>query len=139
MKPLNLFLIAALLALLTACSANASGPPHFDGAARASVAGLFYGSVRSTPTPPPVNQMHTWTLHLEDESGNPIEDAEITVDGDMPEHGHGLPTQPRVTEYLGDGDYLVEGMQFQMGGEWYVEFTLTANGATDTLRFDFRL
>jgi hypothetical protein len=83
--------------------------------------------------------MHTWTLHLEDKAGSPVENAEITVEGDMPAHGHGLPTEPRVTEYLGNGDYLVEGMQFQMGGEWYVEFTIAADGATDILRFDFRL
>lgn len=139
MKPLNLLLLAAILSLVTACGANASEPPHFDGAERVSAAGLLHGSVRSTPSPPPVNEMHSWTLHIEDEASNPVEDAQITVEGDMPEHGHGLPTEPRVTEYLGDGDYLVEGMQFQMGGDWYVEFTITADGATDTLRFDFRL
>ena len=26
----------------------------------------------------------------------------IGVDGDMPQHGHGLPTRPQVTDYLGD-------------------------------------
>jgi hypothetical protein len=135
LKALNLLLAAGLLALATACG----GPPVFDGADRASAGGLFHGSVSSTPTPPPVNEMHTWTLHLEDDEGHALEEAEIAVDGDMPSHGHGMPTQPRVTEYLGDGNYLVEGMQFQMGGEWYVEFTITADGATDTLRFDFRL
>lgn len=139
MKPHRLLLISALVALVSACGGDAGGPPEFDGAERASANGIFSGSVSSTPAPPPVNEMHTWTLHLEDEAGNPVENAEITVDGDMPAHGHGLPTEPRVTEYLGNGDYLVEGMQFQMDGEWYVEFTITAEGATDTLRFDFRL
>ena len=139
MKPHRLLFISGLLALLAACGGDAGGPPVFDGAERASAAGMFLGSVRSTPAPPPVNEMHTWTLHLEDEEGNAVDDAEISVDGDMPAHGHGLPTEPRVTEYLGDGDYLVEGMQFQMGGDWYVEFNITVDGATDTLRFDFRL
>ena len=34
----------------------------------------------------------------------------------MPEHNHGFPTAPRVTENLGEGDYLLEGMRFNMGG-----------------------
>jgi hypothetical protein len=42
-------------------------------------------------------------------NGEPVENATIAVDGDMPEHGHGLPTCPQVTKYLGNGDYLVEG------------------------------
>jgi len=63
----------------------------------------------------------------------------IRVDGDMPEHGHGLPTRPRVTAYLGNGDYLVEGMKFQMTGWWYVEFDVSAGGTQDTVRFDFVL
>jgi hypothetical protein len=83
--------------------------------------------------------MHTWVLHLEGRDSQPVEEAQITVDGDMPAHGHGLPTQPLVTEYLGDGDYLVEGVQFQMDGEWYLEFNVSAGGVTDTVRFDFTL
>src|SRR6186997_1832575 len=31
----------------------------------------------------PVNQMHEWTLHVESVDGAPVEDATITVDGDM--------------------------------------------------------
>jgi hypothetical protein len=37
------------------------------------------------------------------------------------------------------GDYLVEGMKFQMPGWWYVSFDIAANGKQDTLRFDFVL
>ena len=40
----------------------------------------------------------------------------LKVDGDMPQHGHGLPTRPRVTRNLGNGDYQIEGVKFQMGG-----------------------
>lgn len=102
--------------------------------------GEIVGTVTPSEVPPPVGELHTWVLHLEDTSGTPIEGAIISVDGDMPAHGHGLPTQPQVTDDLGDGDYLVEGMEFQMGGEWYVEFTITTPEIDrDTLRFDFEL
>jgi hypothetical protein len=89
--------------------------------------------------PPPIGELHSWTLHIEDASGAPIENATVTVVGDMPAHGHGLGSQPLIREYLGDGDYLVEGIEFQMGGEWYVEFTVTTDDLVDTLRFDFDL
>jgi hypothetical protein len=87
----------------------------------------------------PLNQMHEWTLHVESADGTPVEDATITVDGDMPQHGHGLPTSPRVTQYLGNGDYLVEGLKFQMGGWWHMDFTISANGQTDAVHFNMIL
>ncbi|MEN9564740.1 MAG: hypothetical protein RIR73_2984 [Chloroflexota bacterium] len=86
-----------------------------------------------------INQMHTWTLHVETADGQPVEDATITVDGGMPQHGHGLPTAPQVTEYLGNGDYLVEGMKFQMGGWWEVKFNISAGDLTDTITFNLTL
>ncbi len=57
----------------------------------------------------------------------------------MPQHGHGLPTRPQVTKNLGNGDYLVEGMKFQMGGWWVVDFTIDTAGKHDTVRFNMIL
>ena len=48
-----------------------------------------------------VRRMQTMRVIVTDANGAPVEDARITVDGGMPQHGHGLPTQPRVTRYLG--------------------------------------
>lgn len=79
----------------------------------------------STPAGPPViNQIHSWILHVESSDGIPVENAEITVTGGMPEHDHGLPTQPRVTEELGGGDYRLEGLRFHMQGAWELEITV---------------
>ena len=106
---------------------------------RPSDNGLFNVSYTASTGSVPVNQMHQWTLHVETVDGQPVENARITVDGDMPQHGHGLPTRPQVTEYLGNGDYLVEGMKFQMGGWWLMDFTITANGQTDAVHFNMML
>src|SRR5215471_4273881 len=92
---------------------------------RSSDKGLFTVSYTVSTGTVPVNQMHQWTLHVKSADGKPVEDATIDVDGDMPQHGHGLPTSPRVTKYLGDGNYLVDGMKFQMGGWWVMDFTVT--------------
>ncbi|MGI9232323.1 MAG: FixH family protein [Woeseiaceae bacterium] len=79
----------------------------------------------STPSgPPEINRIHSWVLHVESVDGVAIEDASIEVTGGMPEHDHGLPTRPRVTEELGDGDYRLEGLRFHMRGYWEIEVTV---------------
>jgi hypothetical protein len=101
--------------------------------------GVFRASWVSTPATPPINAVHEWVLHIETADGEPAAGAIVTVDGDMPAHGHGMPTQPEVTEDRGNGDYLVEGMAFQMGGYWIVDFTITFDGETDLVRFGLDL
>ncbi len=106
---------------------------------RTSNAGLYKLSYTPSTTPIPINRLHTWTLHLETPEGQPIDNAELHVDGDMPQHGHGLPTHPVVSQHLGNGDYLVEGMKFQMGGWWVMDFEINVNGTTDTAHFNMVL
>ena len=106
---------------------------------RLSEQGLFQTTYTPDRTPIPINQLHTWTLHVETADGEPIEDATILVDGDMPQHGHGLPIQPLVTQYLGDGNYLVEGLKFQMGGWWVMDFTIQHGDERDVVRFNMLL
>jgi YtkA-like len=79
-------------------------------------------------------------LHLETVDGMAVDSVKIAVDGGMPQHGHGLPTKPRVTRDLGNGDHLVEGMKFNMGGWWVVKFRLSAPAsAADSLVFNLAL
>lgn len=101
--------------------------------------GLFRVSFTASLDPITINQMHTWTLHVETADGKVVEDAVILVDGGMPQHGHGLPTRPQVTQYLGNGDYLVEGLKFQMGGWWEVKFNISAGGQSDDVTFNLIL
>lgn len=101
--------------------------------------GLYQISYTPQPGAIRINQIHTWILHVETPGGQPVENAQILVDGDMPQHGHGLPTRPQVTQYLGNGDYQVEGVKFHMPGWWIMEFDITANGQTDHVTFNLRL
>ena len=119
---------------------NSEVPSDLDySTTRLSEKELFRASYTSSQETVPVNRMHQWTLHVETSDGRPVENATITVDGDMPQHGHGLPTKPQETENQGNGDYLVEGMKFQMGGWWVMDFTITANGQTDAVHFNMML
>ena len=84
-------------------------------------------------------QMQTVRVTVRDAEGRAIDEAQISVDGGMPQHGHGLPTRPRVTRNLGDGIYEIEGVRFNMGGWW--EFTLAIAGSrgADTVTFNLNL
>jgi hypothetical protein len=114
-------------------------PPDLNVArTRMSTQGLYSGTYTPSLEPLTIDTLHTWTLHLQTADGTPVEHATITVHGDMPGHGHGLPTKPIVSQ-RGNGDYLVEGMKFQMAGWWYVDFEVSAGGTHDTLHFDFVL
>jgi hypothetical protein len=121
--------------------ASAATPAGSEAPAEAvlSEQGLFRAWYASDVAPPPVNDLHAWTLHVETAAGEPVENASITVDGDMPAHGHGLPTQPRVTEALGGGDYRVEGMKFSMGGAWVITFAIEAGEMQDSVTFELEL
>jgi len=90
-------------------------------------------------SPVPINQIQMWTVRVTEPNGQPVEDAKITVDGGMPQHGHGLPTAPQVTKYLGNGLYQVEGMKFHMPGWWVVKFKIVRNGLTDNVTFNLML
>ncbi len=104
-----------------------------------SKAGIFKASYTSDPDAIPVNQMISWKLKVETADGQAVKDAEISVSGDMPEHGHGLPTEPKVTKNCGDGTYLVEGIKFSMPGWWIMSFTIKAGGKTDTVTYNLQL
>jgi hypothetical protein len=126
--------------LLAGCMSHEPVPANLDYATtRSSQQAAYRVSYRSETTPIPINRMHSWTLHVETADGRPVTEATVQVDGDMPQHRHGLPTRPRVTRNLGNGDYLVEGVKFQMGGWWVMEFTVSAGGRTDVAKFNLML
>jgi len=98
--------------------------------------GLFVVSWESKSSPIPLNKIISWELQVESTGGQRVENAQITVVGDMPEHGHGFPTVPEVTEYLGDGKYLVEGLKFSMPGWWVVNFHIMDKDMMDSVSFN---
>lgn len=100
------------------------------------------GLVVSYTTPegePRINSMHTWILHIETEAGVAVEGAAIEVDGGMPEHNHGLPTKPKVTQELGGGDYKLDGMRFHMRGYWEIIVKVTTDSGVSTVTIPLQL
>jgi hypothetical protein len=121
-----------------ACSSRA--PKDLDySRTRASEGGAYRATIRPQGDSIPQGKLQRWTLHLETTAGAPVDSAAVAVDGGMPQHGHGLPTKPRVTRALGNGDHLVEGLKFNMGGWWVVKFRVSAAPGQDSVVFNVKL
>jgi hypothetical protein len=76
---------------------------------------------------------------ITDAGGRPVEQAAIKVDGGMPEHGHGLPTQPRLGRSLGGGVYEIDGVRFSMGGWWEFKLAIESPAGADSVTFNLSL
>jgi hypothetical protein len=132
--------IAAVLCLLfSAAYAQQQTAPASTETRLASDRGHFVVSYESRLDPVVINRIHSWVIHLETASGEPITDAEVSLVGGMPVHDHGFPTLPQVTRHLGDGDYLVEGMKFHMNGWWQITVTVVQAELRDDVTFDLVL
>jgi len=86
-----------------------------------------------------LRQLQTVPVLVTDARGQPVEGAAIKVDGGMPEHGHGLPTQPRVSRSLGGGLYEIEGVRFSMGGWWELKLAIESPSGADSVTFNLSL
>lgn len=86
-----------------------------------------------------VRKLQTARVAISDAAGNPVENATIAVDGGMPQHGHGLPTRPRVTKQLGGGIYEIEGLRFNMGGWWELRLAIDGTAGSDIVTFNLAL
>jgi YtkA-like protein len=137
---LRVFALTSLVLFAGGCMASAQAPAGLDySRTRASEGGVYRATIRTQGDSIPKGKLQSWTLHLETAAGAPVDTAQITIDGGMPQHGHGLPTKPQVTRVLGNGDHLVEGMKFNMGGWWIVKFRVSSAAGRDSLVFNLSL
>ena len=88
-------------------------------------------------SPAPVGRYHDWIISVEHRESGPVQQAAISIGGGMPAHGHGLPTNPKVSEYLGNGRYLLEGMKFTMDGNWLIQIHIVSKGIQDAIEFSY--
>lgn len=84
-----------------------------------------------------INQFQNWIITVTDNNGAPVYPAAFAITGGMPSHGHGLPTQPLVTDYLGDGKYRLEGLKFTMDGAWTLQLQILSGDLQDSAQLNF--
>lgn len=121
-------------AFLTACAAPPAGLDL--SLTRPTVDHKYVVALVPPAAPAAINQMHAWQVRLSTPAGAPVSGARFAVDGGMPQHGHGLPTTPRVTRELADGTYLLEGMKFSMTGWWEIRLAITGAEGPDRVTFN---
>jgi hypothetical protein len=54
----------------------------------------------------------------------------------MPDDAGGVFTHARVTGYLGQGRYRVDGLRFDRRGWWNVKLEIASSSGTDSLAFN---
>lgn len=125
------------VALVAFATTGCAAPADLDvSLKRPTEEGRFVVALQPPSTAPAINQIHSWTINVATPNGAPVRQARIAVDGGMPQHGHGLPTRPRVTRELGDGAYLMEGMKFSMTGWWEIKLAIDAPEGADKVTFN---
>jgi hypothetical protein len=131
--------VAVLTSLAVAChTAPARRAPEPDWGGRAiSDSGRLEGRLYpESGGAIEIGRFQIWILELRESSGAEVTGADLAIAGGMPGHGHGLPTQPRVTEELGGGRYRIEGVKLNMVGAWVIEVFVQTSVGRDRLRFD---
>jgi len=131
------FATALSLTALAATTGCMAPPKDLDlRLTRPSVDSKYLVTLQPPAVPAAINQMHSWQLKLALPTGAPVANARITVDGGMPQHGHGLPTRPQVTRELPEGGYLIEGMKFSMTGWWEIKLAIEGPAGSDRVTFN---
>jgi hypothetical protein len=167
--PVGRRLLYAALPLLAACSSGSPGDSTSDAAAcqtgsnpvdtympgltkqgtnaDGSSAGLKFVLVGTSPSPPGDGTgsagTNTWTVKVEDASGQPVKDAVVSLPSDaspygdpwMPVHRHGSSILPMVTNN-GDGTATLV-MNFFMPGLWNVHLRAQSGSTTAGATFAF--
>jgi hypothetical protein len=105
---------------------------------RVSTQQVFTATLQPTQ-PLKLRRLQTVNVRIADADGRPIENAAIAIDGGMPEHAHGLPTQPRVQRALGGGVYEIVGLRFSMGGWWELKLAVDTPAGKDNVTFNLSL
>lgn len=136
-----------VLAGLTACTSvmtmvhGGPKPPaesEFGLGPRVSSDGLYVAVLKPAESLRP-RRLQSIEVALHDANGQAVDGAQITIDGGMPQHGHGLPTRPRVTRNPGSGAYVIEGVRFNMGGWWELKLAINGKAGADTITFNLAL
>ncbi len=128
----------AILPVAALAGCSMAGPPAGldTRLTQPSARALYVVSVRPLVTAPKMNTIHAWEVAVIDSTGSPVKDAQITFSGGMPQHGHGYPTQPRVTGVVGEGRYRLDGVKFSMSGWWAMKLALTSTLGADHVVFN---
>ena len=130
--------LLALALVAGACRPTPETPPSAVWTAE-SVDGRFVATLRPQGERPQIGRVQNWEVKVTTPEGKAVYPARIGVNGGMPGHGHGLPTTPQVTEHLGEGRYRIEGLSFNMAGDWVLLLAIETPELRDRVQFEMTI
>jgi putative membrane protein len=96
-----------------------------------------------------LNDLFTLGLRITDRAGSVVERAQLKVDATMPDHGHGMMTQPKASAEMNcdpvgrclaaGGRFAYDGFRLHMFGSWRFEVTVDGPAGKDTGSLAFEL
>ncbi|WP_163391179.1 cytochrome c peroxidase [Enterovibrio norvegicus] len=98
-----------------------------------SARGEYRVTLKPEQEPIAIGQLHNWVLHVETTQGDLFFPKQLAIKGGMPGHGHGFPSEPQISRYLENGEFLVEGMLFNMAGLWQLRVGIDGPSGWDTV------
>lgn len=85
-----------------------------------------------------LNKIQHWNVELTTLRNTPIATAKLFVDGGMPAHAHGLPTEPMV-KHVKNNVYQIKGLKFSMAGVWVLFIDINTEDIAYKLTLEFDL
>ena len=84
----------------------------------------------------PLLQLHHWFARFYLSDGSEIRPQQIILSGGMDAHGHGLPTEPKLSEYVTDKGFQIDGVRFNMAGLWSLRVDFVYANKSDYADFE---
>jgi hypothetical protein len=111
------------------------------GSPRATQQGRYTVELSTDPTEPPMGELFVMQAVLRDREGQLLEQAKVKLDARMPQHNHGMATDPiddpgvctTPTDCRHPGGvYRTAGFKFHMPGEWTVSVEILGPEGQDS-------
>ena len=131
-------MLCALLILFLSSRGLADGKPSLRLEA-SSALGVYRVVLEPRSGVPDVGAQHDWLLNVEATDGRKFLPTQLVIQGGMPGHGHGFPVEPQITRLLDEGQFLVEGMLFNMAGDWQLRVGIDGPSGWDTVTVELNI
>lgn len=155
---MRLSCLITLFALGVACGGKTEGDPervsadnvtnldagHF---VRTTQNGQYIVDVQFKPAIPKMGELFSVYATVKDRAGEPVEAGVVVLDARMPQHDHGMETDPIADKGTCEGDvcshpggvFFSEGFKFHMAGSWTVTVDVQGPRGPDSTSFAYEM
>lgn len=111
------------------CADDPRVTPYLVGMEAKSGDGALTVTFMDADPAPPSKGDNVWMLKIEDAAGAAVNDATLSTEAFMPDHGHSSTAVPAIT-FKGEGAYEIDGLDLFMPGVWEITIDVAPPGGT---------